>query len=76
MKRILSLLFGVFIMLGTITACAESGNDMYTVNTKIADVIANPVFGDYGRLIFPVNTGYYSGDTLGNLHLTMPVSEF
>lgn len=57
-------------MFGTITACAESENNMYTVNTKIADVITNPIFEDYGRLIFPVDTGYYSGDTLGNLHLT------
>lgn len=56
--------------LGTITACAESGNEMYTVNTKISDVISDPVFEDYGRLIFPVNTGYYGGDTLGSLHLT------
>lgn len=58
------------MIFGTITVCAENGNDMYTVNTKITDVIADSAFGDYGRLIFPVNTGYYSGDTLGNLHLT------
>lgn len=44
--------------------------DMYTVNTKISDVINDPVFGQYGRLIFPVNSGYYSGDTLGELSLT------
>ena len=42
----------------------------YTINTKISDVINDSVFGDYGRLIFPVNSGYYSGDTLGNLRLT------
>lgn len=58
------------MIFGTITACAESGNEMYTVNTKIADVIADPVFKDYGRLIFPVHSGYYNGDTLGSLHLT------
>ena len=39
-------------------------------NTKISDLINNPLFGDYGRLIFPLNTRYYSGDTLGNLRLT------
>ena len=42
----------------------------FTQNTKISDVIQNPVFGDYGRLFFPVEDWYYSGDTLGNLSLT------
>ena len=42
----------------------------YTINTKISEVINDSIFGDYGRLIFPVNSGYYSGDTLGNLRLT------
>ncbi len=42
----------------------------YTVDTAISDVIQDPVFGDYGRLIFPVDTGYYSGNTLGELQLT------
>ncbi len=39
-------------------------------NTSIADVINDSSFGDYGRLIFPADTGYYSGDTLGELRLT------
>ena len=42
----------------------------YTGDTKIADVIADPVFENYGRLIFPADSGYYSGDTLGDLRLT------
>ena len=42
----------------------------YTVDTRITDVMNDPVFGSYGRLIFPANTGYYSGDTLGGLRLT------
>lgn len=42
----------------------------YTVNSKISEVISDSDFGDYGKLIFPVNSGYYSGDTLGNLRLT------
>ena len=41
-----------------------------TVDTKISEVRNDPIFGDYGRLIFPVNDGYYSGDTLGELRLT------
>lgn len=44
--------------------------NQYTVNSKISDVISDSDFGDYGRLIFPANSGYYSGDTLGNLRLT------
>lgn len=45
-------------------------SEPYTRNTRISDVINDPVFGDYGRLIFPVDEGYYSGDTLGDLRLT------
>lgn len=41
-----------------------------TVNTKIRDVINDADFGSWGRLIFPVNEGYYSGDTLKDLRLT------
>ncbi|MGN0106898.1 MAG: alpha/beta hydrolase [Hominilimicola sp.] len=44
--------------------------DAYTEDTKISDVISDKCFDDYGRLIFPVNSGYYSGDTLKNLRLT------
>lgn len=32
--------------------------------------MADPVFENYGRLIFPVDEGYYSGETLGDLRLT------
>ena len=50
---------------GAETSVQENQNDkeQYTINTKISDVINDPVFGDYGRLIFPVNNSYYSGDT-------------
>lgn len=47
----------------------QYAGEPYTVNTRIEDVINDPVFGDYGRLIFPADTGYYSGDTLGELGL-------
>ncbi|MGN0972143.1 MAG: alpha/beta hydrolase [Aristaeellaceae bacterium] len=30
----------------------------------------DPAFGTFGRLLFPVDEGYYSGDTLGSLRLT------
>lgn len=48
----------------------QNDTELYTLDTKISDVINDPIFGDYGRLIFPVNNGYYSGDTLGELELT------
>ena len=53
----------------------EGGSEMpvtepYTVNTRIEEVAGDPVFGDFGRLIFPVASGYFSGDTLGGLSLT------
>lgn len=41
-----------------------------TRNTRIADVIADPVLGEWGRLLFPVDRGYVYGSTLGDLQLT------
>ena len=48
----------------------DISEEAYTVDTEISEVINDPVFGDYGRLIFPVEDWYYSGDTLGELRLT------
>lgn len=48
----------------------QTVSEPYTKDTIISDVMNDPVFRDYGRLIFPVNSGYYSGDTLGDLSLT------
>ena len=42
----------------------------YTTDSAINDVKNDPVFDGYGRLIFPVNTSYYGGSTLGDLSLT------
>lgn len=39
-------------------------------NTSIDMVKNDPVFDDYGRLLFPADDGYMSGDTLGDLQLT------
>lgn len=52
------------------TETGAGGSAAYTVDTPIDTVRQDPVFGDYGRLIFPVDEGYYSGDTLGSLRLT------
>lgn len=48
----------------------QNDTEQYTQDTEISDVINDTAFGDYGRLIFPVNSSYYSGDTLGKLGLT------
>ena len=40
-----------------------------TTETKSRDIISDPGLGNWGRLLFPVNEGYYSGDTLGDLQL-------
>lgn len=42
----------------------------YTRTSRIADVVSDPSFSGYGRLIFPVDDGYWSGETLEQLRLT------
>ena len=42
----------------------------FTADTPVEAVLQDDAFGDYGRLLFPVDTGYWSGDTLGELQLT------
>lgn len=54
----------------TIVQTEVQTKEPYTIDTKIDEVISDPVFGEHGRLIFPVDSGYYSGDTLGTLSLT------
>lgn len=41
----------------------------YTQNTPIDTVANDLVFDGYGRLIFPTNQSYYSGNTLGEFQL-------
>ena len=62
----------VFGNKGSTSAVEETktGTNYFSTDTAIQDVINDPVFGDYGRLIFPADTGYYSGYTLGDLRLT------
>lgn len=58
----------------TCGTAAMGGNmvnyEPYTVRTRIEEVTSDLAFGEYGRLIFPVDYGYYSGSTLGDLGLT------
>ena len=43
---------------------------LYKRNSSISEVMSDPAFSSYGRLLFPVNTNYWSGHTLEQLHLT------
>lgn len=62
MKRILIWLAISALMMATpLTSEAETVN--WNENTSIDAVIAYPSFGDWGRLIFPADEGYYSGST-------------
>ncbi len=49
---------------------STDGNQYFTRTSRIADVMADPAFGDYGRLLFPVERSYWSGTTLEQLQLT------
>ena len=79
------LLAGTVLLATLFSACggtqAETSGDKreeqqgmeqqaFTVDTPIEQVMEDPAFGNYGRLLFPVNQGHYSGDTLGELQLT------
>ena len=47
----------------------NDNNGYYSRTSLISDVMSDPAFGDCGRLLFPVQTGYWSGSTLEQLHL-------
>ncbi len=54
-------------------ACAagKAGRAMeITGNTKLSDIMADPVFNGFGRLIFPADPMYFSGNRLDELRLT------
>lgn len=71
------LLTGLFIVSAALSGCwnakpeqlAAPQASLFTEETPIADVMKDPAFGDYGRLLFPVDNSYYSGKTLGELRL-------
>ena len=78
MKTILMTLMTIFAL----TGCAKDSQGVneattvavnsqpYTRQSRISDVINDPAFGDFGRLLFPVDNGYWSGTTLEDLRLT------
>ena len=47
----------------------ENITPFFSTSTKIADVTADPAFKGFGRFLFPLQRGYWSGSTLGTLSL-------
>lgn len=68
MKKMAAIALALCMLLGA-HGFGEEENMPYTVDTPITQVVNDPVFADYGRLLFPVDEGYWSGDTLGALRL-------
>lgn len=60
----------LFLLLFSLFSGFSADNGFFTRDTRIEDVINDPAFEDYGRLLFPLSTWYYSGDTLAELRLT------
>lgn len=48
----------------------EETVEPFTTATAVEDVMNDPAFEGFGRLLFPVDEGYWSGNTLGELRLT------
>ena len=67
MKRTTAVILAL-LMVALLPAEAEQVN--WNENTGIDEVVSYPGFGDWGRLIFPADEGYYSGSTLKDLRLT------
>ena len=70
--RLCRVLTAICLLALTAGAAHAEGaqTEMFDRNTPIQTVLDDPAFGDYGRLLFPVDAGYFSGNTLGNLRLT------
>ena len=66
--RLISIFLLILMMSAIYTAEAEPV--IWNENTRVSEVTSYPSFEDWGRLIFPVDEGYYSGSTLGSLRLT------
>lgn len=46
-----------------------ASGDHFTAASRIADVEADPAFKGFGRLLFPLESRYWSGTTLGDISL-------
>lgn len=71
MKHILPAILMLLVLAGgAVTATDAKEAKPVTEDANIADIMRDPLFGDWGRLLFPVNPGHYDGATLGDLRLT------
>ena len=71
MKCFLCLLCLALLLPGTVaSSCAEESSAAWSEETGIDEIRVYSGFNGWGRLIFPVDEGYYSGNTLGQLRLT------
>lgn len=48
---------------------AEEEMSVFSAESRVEDVARALLFAPYGRLLFPVQSGYMDGDTLGSLRL-------
>ena len=64
MKRCLLLFLILFLLFPLF-----SEDDVFTQETKISDVVSYPSFQPFGRLLFSLESWYYSGSTLKDLRL-------
>ena len=69
MKKLMTWL-ALPAMICALFMMAEAEPMNWNENTGIDEVMAYSGFGDWGRLIFPADEGYYSGSTLKDLRLT------
>ena len=69
MKKLMTWL-ALPAMICALFMMAEAEQVNWNENTGIDEVMAYSGFGDWGRLIFPADEGYYSGSTLKDLRLT------
>lgn len=51
-------------------AVSATNQSSFSRTSRISDVIADPAFGSFGRLLFPMQRNYWSGTTLEELRLT------
>lgn len=79
MKKIITIIFLILLIGLEIYAKnisdinkrkVEMNKNYFVKDTKVSEVINDPAFKGFGRLIFPINTDYWSGETLKDIRLT------
>lgn len=66
----LSFLLAKFGFAQTVGDETLQHNKFFTQDSLIAEVIDDPALAGFGRLLFPTNPRFFSGNTLGELELT------